>query len=195
MTSNAAFFRSPSALRAWLAANHKTAAELWIGFYKVRSGKLGVTYRDALDEAHCFGWIDGRIQRIDDLRHRIRFTPRRPGSVWSVVNRKRVRDLMKEGRMKPAGLEAYRRRDAQKQRQYSYQRSIRRLSPGLLGTFKQRKNAWEFFSAQPPSYRRVASLWVMAAKQDATRRRRLAVLMMDSAAHRRLDFMTRYAKR
>jgi len=180
------YFKSAADFRAWLEANHASATELWLGFYKKDSGKVGITYAEALDEALCFGWIDGIKKRVDELSYTHRFTPRNPKSIWSLINIGHVGRLTKAGRMKPAGLKAFAARTASKSGVYSFENRPRELSPELARQFKSDKAAWEFFKQQPPGYRRVVSFWVMSAKQEVTREGRLLRLMSDSKQGRRL---------
>jgi uncharacterized protein YdeI (YjbR/CyaY-like superfamily) len=188
------FFDSPAAFRRWLAANHATAAVLWVGFYKKNSGRGGITYPQALDEALCFGWIDGVRKSVDAVSYTVRFTPRTPRSVWSTVNTKRVGELTKLGRMAPAGLKAFEARDRKRSGVYSFEQRVVKLTPDYERQFKANKAAWAFFAVQPPGYRRLASWFVMSAKKDETRQRRLARLIADSAAGRRLTEATGKAK-
>src|SRR5712692_949849 len=175
------FFKSPAGFRKWLKTNHAKAAELQVGFYKARASQKGITWPEAVDQALCFGWIDGVRKSIDENRYMIRFTPRRPTSIWSSVNLKRVAELSKLGLMQPAGLRAFDARDATKTERYSYERSVSQLSPADLEKFRANHQAWEYFSAQAPSYQRVATWWVVSAKKEETRERRLATLIADSA--------------
>jgi len=184
------YFSTASDFRDWLDANHASVTELWLGFYKKRSGRSGITYAEALDEALCFGWIDGLKKRVDDLRFKQRFTPRKPGSNWSFINIGHVQRLTKVGRMKPAGLQAFAVRTKARSGVYSFENKPRALSPALQRMFASEKAAWEFFQQQPPGYRRVAAFWVMSAKQEATRLRRLARLIADSKAGRRMGVLT-----
>lgn len=179
-------FKSAADFRTWLEANHDRATELWLEFYKKSSGRAGLTYSEALDEALCFGWIDGLKKRVDDLRFKQRFTPRKPGSNWSFINIGHVQRLTKAGRMKPAGLQAFAARTKERSGVYSFENKPRALSPALQRMFVSEKAAWAFFEQQPPGYRRVAAFWVMSAKQEATRLRRLARLIADSKAGRRI---------
>lgn len=183
----ARFFTTPARFRAWLEQHHAKEQELWIGFWKKDSGKGGVVYRQALDEALCFGWIDGVVRRLDELSYMQRFTPRRVGSYWSSVNIARAEELEREGRMAPAGLAAFARRDAQKERRYSFENRPRELGPDLLRRFKTDPKAWKFFEAQPPGWRRLAIWRVVSAKQEATRLRRLQQLIDASRKGVRLD--------
>lgn len=184
------YFKSAAEFRAWLEVNHAGVTELWIGFYKKDSGKGGITYAEALDEALCFGWIDGLKKRVDELTFTQRFTPRRPKSIWSLINIGHVKRLTKAGRMKPTGVKAFAARTAARSGVYSFENQPRELSPALLRQFKSDQRAWEFFQQQPPGYCRVASFWVMNAKQEATRERRLAQLISDSKRGRRLGLLT-----
>lgn len=179
-------FKSPDAFRAWLETNHARASELWVGIYKKDSGKGGLTYAEALDEALCFGWIDGIRKRVDELSFSQRFTPRTPASVWSLINVGNVKRLTKAGRMKPAGLKAFAARSAAKTGVYSFENRPKELSPEMQREFKSDKAAWEFFQKQPPGYRRLAIFRVMSAKRNETRQRRLARLIADSRSGRRL---------
>jgi uncharacterized protein YdeI (YjbR/CyaY-like superfamily) len=179
------FFPDPSAFRDWLERHHATEKELWVGFYKVKSGRGGMVYRQALDEALCYGWIDGMVRRVDEESYMQRFTPRRKGSTWSLVNTRRAKELQALGRMRPSGLAAFEARVEEKTGQYSFERQAVRLSRDLQRTFKADARAWAFFSAQSPSYRRTATWWVMSAKREETRQRRLARLMEACVAGRR----------
>jgi len=179
------FFASAAEFRAWLEQHHAQAQELLVGYYKVGSGKPSLTWPESVDEALCFGWIDGLRKRLDDERYTIRFTPRKPRSTWSAVNVQRVAVLTAEGRMRPAGLKAFEARSADKTSIYSYeQRKAARLSPAQTRAFKANPAAWAYFQAQPAWYRTAATWWVVSAKKEETRERRLAQLIADSAAGR-----------
>lgn len=169
------FFGSASAFRAWLAAHHAAARELLVGFHHRGSGKGGITYPEALDEALCFGWIDGVRRNFDATSYTIRFTPRKPGSNWSYVNIRRVRSLEAAGRMRAAGLEAF--RAGRKTREYTYESRPKQLAPSYLKQLRANRKAWSFYEAQPPGFRRTAIAWVMTAKLEPTRQRRLDVLI------------------
>ena len=189
---DATFFASPEAFRAWLEQHHASAQELWVGFYKKDSGKPSITWPEAVDEALCFGWIDGLRKSIDDISYTIRFTPRRPRSTWSAVNISRVAELTEQGRMRPAGLEAFAQRSEEKSGIYAYeQRENAALDATGEQQFRANAQAWDFFQAQPPSYRKTAIWWVVSAKQEATRRKRLATLIDDSAHGRTIRPLTR----
>ncbi|CAN5890186.1 YdeI/OmpD-associated family protein [soil metagenome] len=174
------YFKSAAECRQWLERNHDKTTEQWFGFYKKKSGKRGITYQEALDEALCFGWIDGLKKSVDEYRYTFRFTPRKPKSIWSLVNTKRAEELRKLGRMKPAGLKALAARNPEKSGIYSFENASRELSASCEKEFKAHKEAWGFFQAQPPGYRRTASFWVMSAKKEETRLRRLARLISES---------------
>jgi len=180
------FFATPAAFRRWLERNHEKADELLVGFWKKDSGKPSITWPESVDEALSFGWIDGVRRRIDDESYSIRFTPRRRGSIWSAVNIKRATELTALGRMAPAGLRAFAARDEKKSAIYSYENRPRELAPEYEKRFRANKEAWEYWTAQPPGYRRVVTYWVMEAKKEETRARRLAQLIDDSAHRRRI---------
>jgi uncharacterized protein YdeI (YjbR/CyaY-like superfamily) len=189
MTVSPVFFATPSAFRQWLRRNHKSAAEVWVGYYKKASGRPSITYAESLDEALCFGWIDGIRRSIDSERYTNRFTPRRPGSNWSLVNVGKVKALLAAGRMQPAGLAAYEARDRKKTGVYSFENRPVSLTPELEAAFRKQAAAWRFWEAQPPGYRRMMSWFVMSAKRDDTRARRLERLMAECAAGRRIEPM------
>jgi uncharacterized protein YdeI (YjbR/CyaY-like superfamily) len=183
---NPKFFKTPSAFHKWLAANHAKSKELWVGFYKKNSGKPSITWPESVDEALCFGWIDGLRKNIDEDSYKIRFSPRQPRSIWSAVNNRNVERLIKEKRMHPAGMKAFAARKEYRSGIYSYeQRSLELVEP-YLGKLKRNKAAWKFFQAQPPSYRKVMNWWIVSAKQEATRLKRLGKLIEESAQGRRM---------
>ncbi|HYK21873.1 MAG TPA: YdeI/OmpD-associated family protein [Pyrinomonadaceae bacterium] len=171
------FFSTPAQFREWLDKNHDSATELLVGFHKKSSGKNSITYAEALDEALCFGWIDGVRRNLNETSYTIRFTPRKPRSIWSLVNVRHVERLKKEGRMHPAGLEAYERRDPQRTGIYSFEKEPVSLAPTYEKTFRQNKKAWKFFEAQAPYYKKLATHWLMSAKKEETRLRRLQHLI------------------
>jgi len=184
------FFETPTTFRKWLEKNHDTATELLVGFYKTNSGRRSITWPESVDQALSFGWIDGVRKRIDDESYTIRFTPRRRGSIWSAVNIKRVAELEKLGLMTEAGRRAFEARDEKKSAIYSYENRPKALSPELEKRFKRNKKAWQWWSEQAPWYRRVTTYWVMEAKKEETRERRLATLMEESANERRIRGVT-----
>jgi uncharacterized protein YdeI (YjbR/CyaY-like superfamily) len=183
------FFKTRAAFRAWLEKNHASAKEIDVGIHKKSTGRPSITYAEALEEALCFGWIDGVRRTIDSDSYSQRFTPRRPGSAWSLANINRVNELKKQGRMQPAGLAAFAHHDVAKARKHTETRGYIPLDPALEMRFRANKRAWSFFAAQPPGYRRIAIWWVMSAKKEDTRLRRLTTLIDDSANNLRLpDF-------
>lgn len=189
------FFDDAGALRRWLEKNHAQAAELFIGFLKKRPGKKSLTYAEALDEALCFGWIDGVRRSLDESRWYQRFTPRKAKSIWSLVNVRHVERLEKEGRMAPPGRKAFEARDESRTGLYSFeQRKAPAFARAEEQAFRSNPKAWAFFQAQPPGYRRTATFWVVSAKKPETRQRRLAQLVADSANGRRLGLLTRPEK-
>jgi uncharacterized protein YdeI (YjbR/CyaY-like superfamily) len=179
--SAATFFPTPAAFRRWLRRHHASAEELWVGYYKKATGRPSITWPESVDEALCFGWIDGIRKSIDDQAYMIRFTPRRSGSNWSAVNLKRVEVLIAEGRMAASGVAAYEARDPVKSPAYSFENGRARLSRAQEREFRQDPDAWAFWKAQPPGYRKQATWWVVSAKREGTRARRLATLIEDSA--------------
>lgn len=186
------FFPTPAELRDWLERHHQSETELWVGFYKKGSGRPSITWPESVDEALCFGWIDGVRRSLDAESYVIRFSPRRRGSIWSEVNTRRARELIEMGRMEPAGLRAFEARDPERTRAYSFeQRSTARLTEDDEAHFRANRVAWEFFQSQPPGYRRTALWWVMSAKREATRQRRLRQLIADCEAGRRIGLLGR----
>ena len=180
-------FKSAADFRAWLQANHASVAEFHVGFYKKSSGKGGLTYAKAVDTALCFGWIDGIVRKIDEHSYGHRFTPRKPGSIWSLINVGHVSRLTKAGLMHAAGLKAFAARQEKKTGVYAFERTIAPELPAAYEKeFRADKKAWAFFTAQPPGYRRLALHHVVSPKQEATRERWLARLIAESAAGRRL---------
>lgn len=186
--SNPIFFKGPNEYRKWLEKNHESAKELWIGFWKKGTGKPCMTWPETVDESLCFGWIDGIRKSIDAESFKQRVTPRRAKSYWSQINLGRVKALTTEGRMRPAGLAAFEKRD--KTRVYSYEnRNHRGLGAAELKQLRRNRAAWKFFNAQPPSYKRLIGFHVMSAKKEDTRQRRLERLIRDSAAGRRVGIL------
>lgn len=188
---NPTFFETPDDFRAWLAEHHAAVAALWVGFRKKGSGRRSITWPESVDEALCFGWIDGVRRRVDAESYMIRFTPRRAGSVWSSVNVGRVRVLTELGRMRPAGLAAFRAREEGRSGIYSHEQGDVELPEPYLGLLRADAAAWGFFGEQPASYRKAAIWWVAGAKQDATRRKRLDSLVEHSARAERLPQFAR----
>ena len=181
------FFATPEELRAWLEVNHEKAAELLVGFRKVGTGKPSMTWSQSVDQALCFGWIDGVRKTFDADSYTIRFTPRKPTSNWSKINLAKVEALRAAGLMRPAGLRAFEQRKPEKTGVYSFeQRETAALPPALEKQFRAQKKAWAFFESCPPGYRRLMAFYVVSAKKDETRAKRLERLIAESAAGRRL---------
>jgi uncharacterized protein YdeI (YjbR/CyaY-like superfamily) len=180
------FFATQEHFRKWLEKNHSKASELFVGFYKVNSGKPSMTWSESVDQAICFGWIDGVRKSIDKDSYFIRFTPRKPTSIWSAVNIKKVEDLTKQGLMQPAGLASFKLRKEHKSKIYTYENEAIKLSADFEKKFKANKKAWEFFQSLPPSYHKSALNWVMTAKQEVTSIKRLEELITDSEAGRKI---------
>ena len=183
----AKFFPTPADWRAWLEQNHASETELWVGFYKKATGRPSINWPESVDQALCFGWIDGVRKTIDAESYVIRFTPRRRGSIWSNVNIRRASELIGAGLMRAAGKRAFEARDPAKSGIYAFERTRpAKLPPDMKKVFLANKRAWKFFQSQPPGYRALVTNWLITAKQEATRDRRLATLIKDSAAGQRL---------
>ena len=188
------FFATPAMFRAWLEAHHETEAELFVGFYKKGSGKPSITWPESVDEALCFGWIDGVRRSFGEDAYTIRFTPRKPTSIWSAINVDKVAQLTKLGKMREAGLRAFAARTAAKTGVYSFERNeTAKLSPAHEKVLRANAKAAAFFDAQAPWYRRTAIHWVISAKREETRQRRLQKLIADSAAGRSIAPLVRPA--
>jgi uncharacterized protein YdeI (YjbR/CyaY-like superfamily) len=184
------FFSTQSSFRKWLEKNHGKAKELLVGFYKVNSGKESMSWSQSVDEAICFGWIDGVRKSIDSESYSIRFTPRKPGSIWSAINIQKVENLSKQGLMHPSGMTAFEKRQEHKSRIYSYEKPPENLSKDFLKKFQSNKKAWKYFQSMAPSYQRTAIHWVMNAKQENTRIKRVAELINDSEAGRKIKILS-----
>jgi uncharacterized protein YdeI (YjbR/CyaY-like superfamily) len=180
------FFSTASAFREWLEANHATARGLWVGYYKVGSGRPSLTWPESVDEALCFGWIDGLRKSIDEVSYKIRFTARRPRSVWSAVNIKRVEEMTRLGRMRPSGLKAFETRVENRSGIYSYEQRPAELPSPYAELLQAESRAATFFAALPPSYRKAVSWWIVSAKTETTRLQRLRKLIDACAGGRRL---------
>lgn len=185
------FFADARELREWLSAHASTLPEAWVGLYKKGSGQSSITWPELVDQLLCFGWIDGVRKSLGEDSYMIRITPRRPGSNWSAVNLRRFPKLIEMGVIQPEGMAAWNARDEKKALQYSYEREHAALGKEFEALFRARPEAWEFFQAQPPSYRKSAIAWVVTAKREATRRRRLDVLISDSAQGQRIGLLRR----
>ena len=176
------FFAKQSDFRKWLQKNHTRKTELLVGFYKVGSGKPSITWSQSVDEALCFGWIDGVRKSIDKETYQIRFTQRKPASIWSTINIRKIKELTKQGLMQPAGLASFEKRTASKSGIYSYENDETAFTPQFERKFKENKKAWKYFQSLAPSYKKVSTHWVMRAKQELTKIKRLNELIADSAA-------------
>ena len=174
------FFATQDEFRQWLEANHDKESALIVGFYKVNSGKPSMTWSESVDQALCFGWIDGVKHSIDQDSYQIRFTPRKKNSIWSAVNIKKVEGLIEKGLMRNAGLVSFNHRTEDKSKIYSFENEEVKFSPELEAIFKSNKAAWDYFQSLAPTYRKPSSNWVMSAKQEATRIKRLHELIADS---------------
>ena len=189
------FFETPFEFRKWFEEHHQAEKELWVGFYKKGSGKPSITWPQAVDQALCFGWIDGIRKSLDADSYMIRFTPRKAGSIWSAVNIKRAAELTELGLMQPTGLAAFENRDEKKAQLYSYEQADSKLDEAYEERFRENDQAWSFFRAQAPWYRRSACWWVMSAKKEETRLKRLAILIEESERGSRLSTLTGGSKR
>ena len=176
-TSDPRYFRTPAELRRWFALHHTTATQLFLGYWKVGSGEKSVTWPESVDEALCVGWIDGVTRRIDEQRYVIRFTPRKASSIWSAVNIARMQALETEGRMQDAGRAAFALRREHKSGVYSFEQESVELPDAYATLLKANRMAWAHFEARAPSYRKAVLWWIVSAKQEATRQRRLALLI------------------
>ena len=188
------FFSTPAEFRQWLEQNHDKESELMIGFHRKASGKKSITYAEALDESLCFGWIDGVRRKLNETSYVQRFTPRKPRSIWSLVNVNHVERLTKEGRMRPAGLAAYERRTPERTGIYAFENRPRELSPAYEKKFRQNKKAWNFFEAQAPYYKKLTIFRIMSAKKEETQIRRLDELIECSAKGVRLGLLQKEPK-
>lgn len=184
------FFSSPAKFREWLEAHHATESELVVGFHKRHTSEPTMTWPESVDQALCFGWIDGVRKKIDDDRYQIRFTPRKAKSIWSRINIDKVTELTKQGLMQPAGLKAFEGRDLTKQKKYSFENEEKTLDPAYEAEFRKNEKAWEFFESQAPWYQRVAKFWVMQAVREETRLKRLATLISDSERGERIGLVS-----
>lgn len=184
------FFKSASDLHKWFEKNHDQVSEAWIGFYHVKSGKKGITYKEAVDEALCFGWIDGIRKGIDGSSYVNRFTPRRKSSNWSNVNIKRMQELITEGRVKPPGLAAFSAREEKQSGVYSFEQAHHKLAAPYAKQFRANKKAWVYFTSRAPWYQRTSIHWVMNARRQATQLKRLQTLITDSENQRTLAQLT-----
>ncbi|MCU1261242.1 MAG: hypothetical protein JWO80_4127 [Bryobacterales bacterium] len=188
------FFATPAAWRDWLEKYHGQRQELLVGFYKKDSGRPSITWPESVDAALCFGWIDGVRRRIDDVSYSIRFTPRKPRSAWSAVNIKRVGELTSQGLMCSAGIQAFEARQEERSRIYSFEQESVEFESAQERRFRANGTAWKFFRSQPPWYRRAATWWVISAKREETREKRLATVIEDSEQSRTIRHLTRISR-
>jgi uncharacterized protein YdeI (YjbR/CyaY-like superfamily) len=192
---NVQFFETPAQLRAWFEANHDTATELWLGYHRKRTGRPSITWPDVVDQELCYGWIDSVRYSLGDDSSAQRITPRRKGSVWSAVNIKRFQELERLGLVQPRGQAAFEKREDARSRIYAYENRSRGFDPAREAAFRKNKTAWKFFESQAPWYRRTAAYWVMSAKREETRDKRLKVLIAHSKAGERIPPLTRPSPR
>ena len=177
---NPVFFPTQDEFRAWLQEHHASEGPLWVGYYRKSSGRASITWAETVDEALCFGWIDGVRKSRDETSYVIRFTPRRPTSVWSARNFERVEALRAAGCMRPPGLAAYAHRNKHPQSGYTVGDRPTEFPAEIARRFQAHLSAWDFYNAQPPGYRKQTVFWVTSARREATRERRLAQLIEDS---------------
>jgi uncharacterized protein YdeI (YjbR/CyaY-like superfamily) len=180
------FFENPPAFRTWLSTHGSSEAELWVGFHRKATGRPSMTWPESVDEALCFGWIDGVRKSIDERSYAIRFTPRRPGSIWSARNVGRIEALMAQGRMQKPGLAAWEHRDPAKTAVYSFERDTAELDEDRERRFRRNRQAWTFYQSQPPGYRKLCAWWIISAKRESTRERRFVTLVECSEAGERV---------
>ena|ERR1017187_7334061 len=185
------YLKSQSEWHEWLLENHDKATEFQMGFHKTKSRTKGITYKEAVDEALCFGWIDGHVKGIDALTYTQRFTPRTPKSIWSNKNTKRVEELIEAGLMQPSGLKAFELRNEKRAGVYSFESEAKEFTGELLEIFVSNTKAWEYFLTTPPSYKRPATHLVLSAKQESTRIKRLQELINASENGERIDALKR----
>lgn len=183
------YFKNQEEFRNWLEYNHQTETELLVGYYKVDSGMPGMTWSQSVDQALCFGWIDGVRRSIDEKRYCIRFTPRKPTSIWSKINIDKIRELKKKGLIYPSGLSIFNNRKKSKSGIYSFENEPAKFSENLEAGFKTNIIAWDFFKSQVPSYQKMITHWIMSAKQEKTRLARLEKLISASEKQNRVTFM------
>ncbi len=193
---NIKFFKTQSDFRKWLGKNHNKKEELWVGYFKKSTGLKSITWPESVDEAICFGWIDGIRKSIDEESYKIRFTPRNPSSYWSKKNLNRAKELVKLGMMHSSGLKLLNEYDENRTEKYSYEREKMELSDEFITEFKKNKTAWKFFQNQPQYYKKISVIWVMSAKKVETQKRRLDTLINDSENGKKIGVLdnSRYLK-
>ena len=187
-------FPGAAEFREWLERNHAKVQEVWLGIYNRRGDGTSISYREALDEALCFGWIDGLRKSVNKGTYMVRFTPRKERSYWSAVNIRRFGELKKLGKLAPVGAAAFEKRSKESGK-YSFENRPSKLDKELEKAFRANPKAWEFFCAQAPWYQRTCSFWVMSAKKEETRLKRWNTLLKESEAGRRLGMLTPKAKK
>lgn len=187
LPTNIQFFESQEKFREWLEKNHASEKEVWVGFHKVDTKKPTLTWSQSVDQALCFGWIDGIRKSLDANSYTIRFTPRNPKSVWSNININKVEELTKKGLMHPVGLELFRARKEENSGIYSFEQASTEFTEVYLAKFQENKKAWANFTSMPPSYRKAVIWWVISAKQEETRQKRLEILIGDSERGERIS--------
>jgi len=195
LMSQPSFFKTQADWRKWLKKHHATEKELLVGFYKKGTGKPSIDWKQSVDEALCFGWIDGVRRSLGDDAYTIRFTPRRSTSIWSAININRIKELTELGLMHPAGLKAFNERNIERTNRYSFEQSDIAFTAEQERLFKKNAKAWKQFQAMPPSYRKPATWWVISAKQEATKEKRLRTLIEDSEAGLRVKHLRPYPKK
>ena len=191
MSEKLKFFNNPSEFNQWLAQHHDEEVVLWVGFYKVSTGKASMSWEESVKEALCFGWIDGIRKTVDEESYKIRFTPRRKGSNWSKKNIAMVKELIKEGRMHPSGLKAFKLRNEHKPRRASYELGEVQLKKEYENAIRKNKKAWRFFQELPPGYTKTSVHWIMSAKKEETRLRRLRVLIQSCEEGTKIPLLRR----
>jgi uncharacterized protein YdeI (YjbR/CyaY-like superfamily) len=191
MSDDILFFETPDDFREWLSKNHHQKEVQWIGYYKVATNKNSIRWEESVREALCFGWIDGLRKSIDDESYKIRFTPRRPDSHWSDKNIRMVKELIEENKMEHPGLKAYENRDEKNSRQASYEGKKLKLKQEYENQIKENKKAWSFFRELAPGYTRLSVHWVMSAKREDTRQRRLKTLIESCENHEKIPPLKR----
>ncbi len=187
----AKFFADTSELRQWLSQNHRKARELWVGYYKLGSGKANFNWSESVDEALCYGWIDGIRRSVDEDSYRIRFTPRKPNSNWSAINIKKVEELSRRRLMRAAGIKAFAKRREQGSNRYSFEQESLELDKKCERRFKSHGRAWKFFQSLTPSTKKLSIGWIMSAKKEETRQRRLDTLIQSSAERKKIPPLRR----
>lgn len=189
------FFKTENHFRKWLEKNYDKKKELWVGYYKKNTGRQSIEWSNSVDQALCFGWIDGIRKSIDDESYKIRFTPRKPTSIWSKINIKKVEELTKKGLMHPAGIEAFKKRDEKKSKVYSFERESVKLNGVYVKILKKNKKAYNFFNSLSPYIKKISIHWIISAKQEETRLKRLNILIKSSEAGEKIPLLKTVSKK